>query len=161
MDNDLKIFERFAKYVEVTNSCWFWLGARINRNSRLYRDYGQFRVHNGKRILAHVYSYELFVRPKSYLEELDHLCRNSQCVNPLHLEPVTHQTNVLRGNVVGRKFQPYPRNPALHLSGISNEVRIALHKEASESGIGTSRLACRILSEYVRNKNAAVELIAR
>lgn len=30
--------------------------------------------------------------------ELDHLCRNTQCVNPAHLEAVTHKENCLRGN---------------------------------------------------------------
>jgi hypothetical protein len=29
--------------------------------------------------------------------ELDHLCRNTACANPAHLEPVTHQENVRRG----------------------------------------------------------------
>ena len=157
MDNDLKIFERFAKYVEVTDTCWLWLGARINRDSRPQKAYGQFRIHGSKRILAHVYAYELFVRQKSYLEELDHLCRNSQCVNPLHLEPVTHQTNLLRGNITGPKFRLHPTHPALHLGEINNEVRIALHKEACESGISTSRLACKILSDYVNRNNAVME----
>ncbi len=30
--------------------------------------------------------------------ELDHLCRNPLCVNPGHLEAVTHSTNIRRGS---------------------------------------------------------------
>jgi hypothetical protein len=30
--------------------------------------------------------------------ELDHLCRNTLCVNPDHLEPVTHAENIQRGH---------------------------------------------------------------
>lgn len=29
--------------------------------------------------------------------DVDHLCRNPSCVNPSHLEPVTHRVNSLRG----------------------------------------------------------------
>jgi len=31
---------------------------------------------------------------------LDHLCRNTACVNPDHLEPVTNRANILRGGGV-------------------------------------------------------------
>jgi hypothetical protein len=30
--------------------------------------------------------------------QLDHLCRVRSCCNPMHLEPVTNQVNLLRGN---------------------------------------------------------------
>ena len=30
--------------------------------------------------------------------EVDHLCRNPRCVNPDHLEAVTHRENIRRGN---------------------------------------------------------------
>ena len=42
-------------------------------------------------------AYELLVGPILAGLELDHLCRNHTCVNPSHLEPVTHKVNVLRG----------------------------------------------------------------
>ena len=29
--------------------------------------------------------------------QLDHLCRNTRCVNPEHLEAVTQRENILRG----------------------------------------------------------------
>ena len=51
--------------------------------------------------MAHRVAYELLVSriPKGL--ELDHLCRNPTCVNPSHLEPVTHKENALRGIGVG------------------------------------------------------------
>lgn len=37
--------------------------------------------------------------------QLDHLCRNRRCINPLHLEPVTAQENVRRGFAARRAAQ--------------------------------------------------------
>lgn len=47
--------------------------------------------------LAHRVSYEEFVGPIPEGLQLDHLCRNRACINPLHLEPVTAKENVRRG----------------------------------------------------------------
>ena len=46
---------------------------------------------------AHRWIYERLVGtvPDGY--ELDHLCRNRNCVNPQHLEVVTHRQNSIRG----------------------------------------------------------------
>jgi hypothetical protein len=34
--------------------------------------------------------------------EIDHLCRNTHCVNPAHLEPVTHSVNLRRSPLMDR-----------------------------------------------------------
>lgn len=41
--------------------------------------------------------YEGLVGPIPDGFTLDHLCRNTSCANPAHLEPVTHEENVKRG----------------------------------------------------------------
>jgi HNH endonuclease len=68
------------------SGCWEWTGARQ------VRGYGEWR-----RRLAHRVVYELLVGPIPEGLELDHLCRNPACVNPEHLDPVTHRENLARG----------------------------------------------------------------
>lgn len=66
--------------------CWTWTGC-IKGNG-----YGYFREQ-----LAHCLVFaELRGEIPAGLE-LDHLCRNHSCVNPAHLEPVTHEENCRRG----------------------------------------------------------------
>lgn len=52
---------------------------------------------DGKKVSAHRVSYEAFIGPIPAGLDLDHLCRNRACINPYHLEPVTHRENVIRG----------------------------------------------------------------
>ncbi|MEL3944487.1 HNH endonuclease signature motif containing protein [Streptomyces sp. LNU-CPARS28] len=70
--------------------CWEWTG-HIKPNG-----YGQVRV-GGRKFNAHRFSYEALRAPIPEGLVIDHLCRNRRCVNPDHLEPVTHRTNILRG----------------------------------------------------------------
>jgi len=89
--------DRFLKKVILTDdldSCWLWLGKP--KKNKTGTPYGTLRVGN-KLIPAHQFAYELFVGPIPQGCELDHLCRNTMCVNPLHIEPVAHRVNVLRG----------------------------------------------------------------
>jgi hypothetical protein len=46
---------------------------------------------------AHRAAYETWVGPIPEGLTLDHLCRNTLCINPAHLEPVSIRTNILRG----------------------------------------------------------------
>jgi hypothetical protein len=86
--------------------CWLWDGRRFSRN-------GYGRVwHDGKERQAHRVTYELLVGPIPQGLILDHLpkCRVRCCVNPDHLEPVTHRTNTLRGEAV--LFRSIANEPA-------------------------------------------------
>lgn len=86
--------ERFFRYVEVRrNGCWQWTGARTGDK----RNYAAFQEGTRKTVRAHRWAYEHWVGPIPKGLVLDHLCRNTLCVNPEHLEPVTSGENVLRG----------------------------------------------------------------
>ncbi len=71
--------------------CWLWTASLFTQSR-----YGLLKVSDTNRG-AHVVSYELVVGPVPAGLELDHLCRVRHCVNPSHLEPVTHQENARRG----------------------------------------------------------------
>jgi hypothetical protein len=75
---------------EPNSGCWIWTGAATAAG------YGQM-VANRKHRYAHRISYEMHVGAIPNGLELDHRCRNTFCVNPDHLEPVTHAENVRRG----------------------------------------------------------------
>lgn len=85
---------RLWSRVEKTDSCWLWHGS-CGLNG--YGMITQTRDGVTKRWMVHRLAYELVrgVIPEGL--ELDHLCRTVNCVNPAHLEPVTHQENCLRG----------------------------------------------------------------
>ncbi len=92
---DGSIEKRFEnKYIPEPNSgCWLWLGELTPRGN-----YGLF-FHQGKKRRAHTVSYEINVGPVPCGLEIDHKCRVHCCVNPNHLEPVTHMENCRRGMV--------------------------------------------------------------
>ena len=68
--------------------CWEWTGA-------LSHGYGVFSV-DGLRKRAHRVAYELMIAPIPQYLVLDHLCWNTRCVNPYHLDPVPLAVNSAR-----------------------------------------------------------------
>ncbi len=89
---DTRLPTRFWQYVQVRDDgCWQWLSALRGRLK-----YGTF-WHERKSVTAHRFSFERLCGPVPPGLQLDHLCRNPQCVNPAHLEVVPNRVNVLRG----------------------------------------------------------------
>lgn len=84
------ILERFWEKVEETEGCWLWNGYHGGMG------YGQFWITPGRPIGAHRFAYQLLVGPIPDDFDIDHLCRNPRCVNPKHLEPVSHRENMRR-----------------------------------------------------------------
>jgi hypothetical protein len=79
------------KLVGKHRGCWPWPGSmREDGYGHIFR--------NGKHYRAHRAVYQYFKGAIPAWLELDHTCRNKACVNPDHLEPVTHAVNVQRGD---------------------------------------------------------------
>ena len=73
--------ERFCSKITRDNYCW-----RFESKSK--EKWVRF---DNK--LIHRISYELFVGDIPYGLTIDHLCQNTRCINPKHLEPVTAKVN--------------------------------------------------------------------
>jgi hypothetical protein len=86
------VAERLLAKIEPASwwACWRWTGY-VGPGG-----YGSINVERTPRPV-HRISYELAYGPVPAGLQLDHLCRNRACANPLHLEAVTQQVNILRG----------------------------------------------------------------
>lgn len=76
--------------MEPNTGCHLWI-AFVNEDG-----YGAFRFGSMQRAHRVAYESEFGSIPDGL--EIDHLCRVRSCVNPEHLEAVTHTENVARGS---------------------------------------------------------------
>ncbi len=113
-DPEARFFEKVDKNGGIParspelGPCWTWTGATAGGQAE-ESAYGTF-WDDGTHHRAHRWSYEHFVRSIPEGLEIDHLCHpgdgscpaatcsHHRCVNPAHLEPVTHRENGIRGN---------------------------------------------------------------
>lgn len=92
-------------------ACWLW-------TSTLSHGYGVIQtgtLASPKMVLAHRMAWEMEHGcriPDG--NEPDHLCRVTACVNPAHLEPVTHRENMLRGNTFAAREAAVTHCPQGH-----------------------------------------------
>ena len=78
--------------VAFRTGCWLWVGS-LKKN-------GYAQVWSSQKrcmVRAHRVYWERVHGPVPDGLELDHLCRRRSCVNPSHMEAVSHTENVRRG----------------------------------------------------------------
>lgn len=77
--------------IEAISGCWLWTGGSRS-------GYGTIWCSERETMIAsHRASYMHYIGPIPEGLELDHICGNTLCCNPKHLEAVTHKENVNRG----------------------------------------------------------------
>ena len=105
----MSIDDRFWAKVDIcgADECWLWLAAKSSTG------YGVFSFQRNKGMSAHRVAYILTHGPVAKGIDVDHLCRNRLCVNPSHLNLLTHKENLLKS----RSYGPFrkslnPRKPS-------------------------------------------------
>lgn len=92
-DRGSRTVRKFWARVRVAESgCWIWTGALT------LGGYGH-TWEGGRYAYAHRVAYRAVKGAIPPALTLDHLCRVRACVNPDHLEPVTHRENILRSPI--------------------------------------------------------------
>ena len=87
----MKFTERVI--VRLPHECAIWVAGKTPRG------YGRLaHADTGEEVYAHRFAYEYFIGPIPEGFVVDHLCGNTSCVNPLHLEAVSQGENIRRGN---------------------------------------------------------------
>lgn len=97
------------KVSQQPNGCWYFTGGITSKG------YGFFWI-DGMQLYAHRASYELLIGPIPNGVLVDHSCHNSdlscgggdscahrRCVNPAHLTPSDHKSNILGGRGVAAR----------------------------------------------------------
>lgn len=138
--------DRFHAMVlpEPNSGCWLWMGT-VNENG-----YGQFRL-DGKMRRAHRVAYEAYKKAIPEGLTLDHKCRVRCCVNPDHLEPVTHEENCRRGgNSEATKLGDFNRSKTACPKGHPyNKENTMFRKNGNRGGLGVGRV-CRVCKRLGR-----------
>lgn len=90
----MNFHKRLLTFVDKPNECWEWPGAKCNG----YGVVGISVNKKPKRFYAYTLAYNWLYGPVPKGLHIDHLCRNRACFNPYHLEAVTQQENIRRGD---------------------------------------------------------------
>lgn len=135
----IKDIERISKKINMSGDCWLWEG-HVGQNG-----YGQVGIRDAV-YQAHRVVYFIVKGSIDTHKYIDHLCRKRSCVNPKHLEEVTHADNVARGINHWRDRSACSRNHQYTTRNTLIRYRIAA------SGNMTRSRVCKICANERRKK---------
>lgn len=98
IESDIARMHRFSQLTD--EGCLVWIGSFDTMG------YGRL-IWKGKNHSSHRVMYQLVKGPIPEGLELDHLCSNKPCINPDHLEPVTHSVNLQRYYATKPNYCPH------------------------------------------------------
>ena len=81
--------------MSTPKGCWEWTGSLLSSGypqSIAVNGSGERNLFRPQRLMFHWFKYPI---PDGFV--VDHLCKNHKCVNPDHMEDITHELNVARG----------------------------------------------------------------
>ena len=152
-------FFRRTKYVEQMyrgTPCLEWTG------SKRPEGYGLFPVSPSRVDKAHRWLWELCFGPIGTDPEtgrslnLDHLCYNPACVNPSHLEPVTHKENVRRATARREKLRAAEVDPTCPQGHSYGNGNMATTKKGSRACRECGRIRSRKTRFEERTRKTSV-----
>lgn len=104
--------------IDSSTECWNWDNKIVNGTNL----YGRF-YYNDVRYAAHVFSYMIYVGDIMEESDTDHLCRNTKCVNPKHLENVSELENIRRSRGVFNSDPNFcPNGHEYSVTGMDNRI---------------------------------------
>lgn len=89
------IFEKIFQRLSFSNptGCWEWTGSTSGTGRG--GGYGRMSL-DGQTVAVHLVMFTHFFGYIPGKKQVDHLCNNRLCCNPMHLELVTHKENQRR-----------------------------------------------------------------